>query len=94
MKYTLLLVLLILNGCAAISIHNVEGEKRTITRVYVPAWPWQDSQQIVDRMTIASKTNGIFNLSLRASENEQTNTNLVGIVVGAAVSSAVKAVKP
>ena len=81
-------------GCAMVSIRNLDGDKRTTATAYVPAWPWQDSQQIVDRLTVSARTNGAFSASLRASESEVTNTNLVSTVVNAAVGAAVRASKP
>lgn len=93
-----LLVLLanvMLCGCAAINVSNVDGPKTTRTSIYVPAWPWQNSQQIVERFSLSAKTNA-FTLSLKSSQTETSDTNFwpgVNGVVGAAVGAAVKAAK-
>lgn len=59
-----------------------------------PAWPWQDSSRVLDRMNLSAKTNS-FTASLRGlAETENTSTNAAAIVqsvVSAAVSAAIGA---
>ena len=96
MKKLLLLIPFLFEGCAAINVSNVEGTRQTHTSIYVPAWPWQNSQQIVDRFQLTARTN-TFSLGLKSSQTETGDTNFwTGFngVVGAAVGAAVKAAKP
>jgi hypothetical protein len=88
-KLLMIISLVLLCGCAAITVANVDGPKTTRTSIYVPAWPWQNSQQIVERFNLSSKTNA-FTLSLKSSQTETGDTNFwtgVGVIVGAAVKA-------
>jgi hypothetical protein len=96
MKASFAIVLLVLLcSCSAINVTTVDGQRRTTVRVFVPAYPWQNSQQIVDRFALSAKTNA-FTLGLKSSQAETGDTNFwagVNGVVGAAIVAAVKAAK-
>jgi hypothetical protein len=95
LKLLSLLFPLFLCGCAAINVTNVDGPKKTDTRIYVPVYPWQNSQQIVERFSLSAKTNA-FTLSLRSSQTEMGDTNFwTGLngIVGTAVRESIKAAK-
>lgn len=82
-------------GCAYVKMYDNDRKAGFVS--VVPAWPWQDSMRSLDRMNVSAKTNG-FTASLRGlQDSETTSTNavdLVGKVTEAAVSAAIRSVKP
>ena len=93
--FCLLLLVLILPGCSFVSAYD--KERGTGFRAVMPAWPWQDSARVVDRINVSSKTNS-FTASIHGlNDTETTSTNAVNLLesaVGAAVGAAVRAVAP
>lgn len=89
------ILLLTVCGCSVVHVtsSSPNGTSTTAT-AYVPAYPWQDSNQIISRLTASASTNRA-NISLRdTTQSEVTNTNatqLIENVVAAAVGAAVKA---
>jgi hypothetical protein len=93
----LVLLMALLCGCATarIDTERADGTRATM-RVWVPAYPWQDVNQGIGRMTFSVKTNWTLG-GLKAMETETSGaTNLADLaerVVGAAVRAAVGAAK-
>ncbi len=89
-----LLLLLLADGCAYVRVYDKERQAGFSSMM--PAWPWQDSTRVIDRMNLSAKTNG-FTASIRGmTEQEVTSTNAVNFVesvVSSAVSAAIKAAK-
>jgi hypothetical protein len=90
----ILAALLSVTGCAYVSVYD--DQKQAGFKSVVPAWPWQDSTRVLDKMNVSSKTNA-FTASVRGlSDSETTSTNTVDLVsktVSAAVSAAVTSAK-
>ncbi len=93
--FAFFLVGVLMTGCAYVKVYDKERQSGFSS--VMPAWPWQDSTAVIERMQISSKSNS-FTASVRGlSEGENTSTNMVSLVngaVGAAVSAAVKSVAP
>jgi hypothetical protein len=88
----------LLVGCSLVTVHNVRPDgTKTIARLMVPAYPWQDSAKSLERLTVSSRTN-YFQTSLRGyDEAESTSSNSAHLVesLGAAMMrGAVQVLKP
>lgn len=87
--------LLLFCGCAVITISD-PSTGHTVARAIVPAWPWQDSNQAVNKLGLRSRTND-FTLGVNGFQTQEvTSTNATQFlenVVGAAVGAAVRAAK-
>lgn len=84
-----------LAGCSFVKIQD--QTRQVAFSAVMPAWPWQDSGRVLERMNLSSKTNA-FTASIRGlQDNETTSTNavdLVSQVVSSAVGAAVSAARP
>lgn len=91
MKLLFLALVCLVCGCSNIRVYD-ETRQAGFTAT-IPAWPWQDSTRVIERMNLSSKTNA-FTASMRGlNETETTSTNATSIVtdiVGAAVRAAIK----
>jgi hypothetical protein len=83
------------SGCAYVRVYD--KEKQVGFSSMMPAWPWQDSTAVIDRVQFSAKTN-TFTASVRGlNETEVTNTNsaaLVQAVTQGAIEGALKALVP
>jgi len=93
-KLLLLLAVLLLIGCARVRVYDDSKQAGFVATT--PAWPWQDSTRVLDKLNLSSKTNS-FTASVRGlSESESTSTNtteFISAVVGAAVRAGISAAK-
>lgn len=82
-------------GCTHIALYDpATGHK--IASGNIPAWPWQDSSQAIQRLAMRSRTNDLTISLSGVTSQETTSTNAVNLienVVGAAVGAAVRAAK-
>lgn len=89
------LLLVAFCGCSYVRVYD--KERRAGFSAAMPAWPWQDSSKVIDRVNVSAKTNS-FTASVRGlNESEVTSTNsvnLVEAVTKGAIEGALKAVKP
>lgn len=89
------IVLLIACGalCGCTYVRVYDNQRQAGFSSMMPAWPWQDSTRILDKMNVSAKTNS-FTASVRGlADTETTSTNAVaGVaeIVSAAVRAAVK----
>ena len=93
--FLLLSISSLFTGCAMVNVASIKPNEKITARVVIPAWPWQDSRQVVDRLSLSVSTNRLT-YGLRAEQAETTSTNFANIlegVVGAAVKAAVTAAK-
>lgn len=93
----LCLFLLLLAGCSSVHIESVAANgTRTIATATVPAWPWQDSAQVVQRLNASAATNR-STISMRdVTQSEITNTNTLNFfkeAIAAVVEAAIKSAK-
>lgn len=81
-------------GCAYVSVRD--NERKASVSCVTPAWPWQDSTRVLDRLSVSARSN-TFTTTIRGlDESQTTSTNavdLVGRVTGAAVSAAIGAAR-
>ncbi len=81
-------------GCSTVRITDKDAGV-TFTAI-MPAWPWQNSQRVLERMNLSARTNGTFTASIRGlTESETTSTNFPSIIeaiVAGAVKGAVGAI--
>lgn len=89
------MALLLLPGCAYVRAYD--HERQAGFSSMMPAWPWQDSMAIIEKMNISSGTNK-FTASIRGlNEQEVTSTNaaaMIEAVSKGAIEGAIKALKP
>lgn len=72
------------SGCAHVSV------TRDGFSAITPAWPWQDSTRVIDRLNVSTKTNA-FTASVRGlNESEQTSSNAV-LIIQAVTEAAIRA---
>jgi hypothetical protein len=87
--------LFLLGGCTSVKVYD--DQRQAGFRAVMPAYPWQDSTAVLERLNISARSN-TFTVSVRGfSESENTSTNAVNLVtgvVGAAVGAAIQAAKP
>lgn len=63
-------------SCSSVRIETPEGH--VLARM--PAWPWQDSTRIIERLGVTTKTNGATSITLRGLQDGQNGaTNLPAI---------------
>lgn len=81
---------LVLSGCAVVKIYD--ESRQAGFKAVTPAWPWQDSTRILDKMNVSSRSN-TFTASLRGlSESETTSTNVTAVageILGTAIRTAI-----
>lgn len=79
MKPLALIALLIAaSGCSVIRIHD--NARQISATAYVPAWPWQDSNQAVNKLVVkATNTNGVA-IDMSGSQSGTTTSNNVDLV--------------
>lgn len=81
-------------GCSAVRAYD-KGRQAGFSAI-MPAWPWQDSARVIERMNVSSKTNG-FTASIRGlNDTEVTSTNaaaLIESVSKGAIEGAISALK-
>ncbi len=81
-------------GCAYVKAYD--DQRQAGFKTVMPAWPWQDTTAVLDRMNVSSKSNS-FTASVRGlSESDTISTNvadIAGKITGAAVSAIVGGVK-
>lgn len=85
----------VMTGCSYVRVYD--KERRAGFSASMPAWPWQDSTRVIDRVNVSAKTNS-FTASVRGlDESESTSTNaaaMIEAVSKGAIEGAVKALKP
>jgi hypothetical protein len=97
MKMLALVAVLSLCGCAAVNVtHTDTNGNRETYRAFVPAWPWQNSNQTIAKSVIrSSPTNYLFSQT-GLNEQQTGDTNFwagVSQITGAAVAAGVHAAK-
>lgn len=93
----LCLFLLLLAGCSSVRVESVAANgTRTVASALVPAYPWQDAAQVIQRLNASATTNR-STLSLRdVNQSEITNTNTLNFfkeAIAAVVEAAIKSAK-
>lgn len=78
-------------GCTIVNVSDPASGRRVVHAV-VPAWPWQDSAQSVQKLTVAGTTNKTTVSLSGLSQTETTSTNFTSILESV-VSAAVRAAK-
>jgi hypothetical protein len=83
-KLPVLCLLAVLCGCNTASI----TDQRVTFTARMVAWPWQDSQRTIEKLTVSARGTN-FNFSLRGlSEQETTSTNLSSLIESVAAGVA------
>lgn len=68
----------LLSGCAVVRVRDRQHE--VYTTIYSPAWPWQDVNQTINRLTVNARTNSL-SISLRDQQESTVGaTNLAPII--------------
>lgn len=81
-------------GCSVVKVYD--KERKAGFTALVPAYPWQDSYRVIERMNVSSRSNG-FTASIRGlNDTEVTSTNaaaLIESVSKGAIEGALNALK-
>lgn len=90
---SILALVLLCSGCAYVRVYDHNSHSGFSSMM--PAYPWQDSTQIINRMNLSVKTNGAFTASIRdLNAAEVTSSNSVHLIEAAsrgAIEGAIKA---
>lgn len=97
MKNLLWISLCLLAGCSSVRVESTgPNGTHTVAKALVPAWPWQDSAQVVQRLNASAATNR-STISLRdVNQSEIANTNTLNFfkeAIAAVVETAIKSAK-
>lgn len=93
-KVASILVLACACGCSVIRIRD--QQHGIVTTLYVPAWPWQDVNKSLSRLSVTGRTNGLTITMAGLNEETLTSSNAVELIsqtVSAAVTAAIQSLK-